>query len=164
VVRRLESRGYIDASLRTSAFSAVGMFILCVAIPFTPGEVGALCVAAGIMFFTGVPIGIVASALQHATPSRMQGVVASFYTFAAQLIGYGVGPTAVALFTDKVFMNPARVGFSMQIVMCMASLIAGWMLFSVLPHYRDVLAARADTAAAESGQEVSNLPVGPKHA
>lgn len=148
--RALEARGCIDAPLRTSALSAVGMLVACVAIPLVPGVVGALCVAATIMFFAGMPIGIVASALQQATPNRMQGVVASLYTFAAQLIGYGIGPTAVALFTDRIFMDPTMVGYSMQIVMCIASLIVVWMLFSVLPHYREVLGAEVLPAADSS--------------
>lgn len=140
VTRLLESRGYKDAGIRTSAFSMVGMFLFCAAIPFAPGPLGALIATAGTVFFFSLPTGIMAAAMQFGTPGRLRGVVASLYTFSAQFIGYGIGPTAIALVTDRGFGDPKMVGYSIGIVCCTASAIASWLMFSALPHYRQLLA------------------------
>ena len=77
--------------------------------------------------------------MQVGAPSRMRGVVGGFYTFFGQLIGFGLGPTAIALVTDRVFGNPKMVGYSIAIVCSIASAIAAWLIFSALPHYRRML-------------------------
>ncbi len=140
VARLLESRGHKDAGIRTAAFSMVGMFLFCAVIPFAPGPVGALAATAGAIFFFSLPTGVMAAAMQFGTPRRLRGVVASLYTFSAQFIGYGIGPTAIALVTDRVFGDPKMVGYSIGIVCCIASAIASWLMFSALPHYRRLLA------------------------
>lgn len=139
VARWLQRLGYEDAPLRTAAFGTLGMLISCAAIPLSPSGTGALTAAACVIFWNGFPIGCIAGATQIVTPSRVRGVVASLYTFFAQLIGYGIGPTAVALVTDKVFGDPKLVGYSLQIVTCAASLVAALLFFTVLRPYRELL-------------------------
>ncbi|VWB63040.1 MFS transporter [Burkholderia lata] len=41
-----------------------------------------------------------AATLQTVAPSRMRGIVGALYCFFAQLIGFGLGPTLIALVTD----------------------------------------------------------------
>lgn len=145
VAKWLERRGYSDPLLRTAMFGTAGMLLFCLAIPWAPGNVGALVVAAGMIFCCGFPTGVVAAATQHVTANRMQGIVASFYTFTAQLIGYGIGPTAIALVTDQIFHDPKMVGYSMEIVMSVASMLATVLLFTVLPHHRRIVGEMVDT-------------------
>jgi MFS family permease len=135
----LARRGYEDAGLRTAACSMVLMLFFCAAIPFAPGPNEALAAAAGTVFFFSLPTGLMAAAMQVGAPSRMRGVVGGFYTFFGQLIGFGLGPTAIALVTDRVFGNPKMVGYSIAIVCSIASAIAAWLIFSALPHYRRML-------------------------
>jgi MFS family permease len=157
VAQWLEKRGHRDALLRVAAFATIGMLLSCAAIPIASSAVGALGAAAGMIFWCGFPTGIIASATQLATPSRMRGVVASLYTFSAQLIGYGLGPTVVALFTDRVFADPKMVGYSLQIVMCTAATLAAFLLFSVLPHYRVILGGLAEPSTLESSVGTGNV-------
>ncbi len=100
VARWFVARGHVDGGLRAVSFSTLGMLACCAAIPIAPGTVGALTAVAGVIFFCGFPVAILASAIQIATPRGMRGVVAAFYSFSSQIIGYGIGPTAVALITD----------------------------------------------------------------
>ncbi|VBB16528.1 MFS transporter (pseudogene: C terminal fragment) [Burkholderia stabilis] len=86
------------------------------------------------------PTGCMAAALQLVAPSRMRGTVGALYSFFAQLIGFGLGPTLIALFTDRVFGNPKMVGDSIGIVCTIAAALAAWLLFGSLPHYRRLLA------------------------
>ena len=110
------------------------------------GILVALAVAGGMIFCCGFPTGILAAATQYATAGRMQGAVASLHSFISQLVGYGIGPTLIALLTDKVFHDPKMIGHSMQIVMSTAALIATAMLLSVRAHHDRFAAESADRA------------------
>ncbi|MET3823588.1 MFS family permease [Burkholderia sp. PvR073] len=140
VVRQFEKRGYEDASLRTASFAMIPMLLCCASIPFAPGANGALAAAAGTVFFFTLPTACMAAALQLVAPSRMRGMVGALYSFFAQLIGFGLGPTLIALVTDRVFGNPKMVGNSIGIVCAIAAALAAWLLFTALPHYRKLLA------------------------
>ncbi|VWB11240.1 MFS transporter [Burkholderia lata] len=140
ISRRLENRGYEDAPLRTAAISMIPMMICCASIPFAPGTQGALAAAAGTVFFFSLPTGCMAATLQNVAPSRMRGIVGALYSFFAQLIGFGLGPTLIALITDRVFGNPKMTGQSIGIVCTIAAALAAWLLFAALPPYRRLLA------------------------
>ncbi|MDR5752398.1 MULTISPECIES: MFS transporter [unclassified Caballeronia] len=140
LTRWLERRGYEDANLRAAALAMIPMLICCASIPFVPGSTGALAASAGIVFFFTLPTGCMAAALQVVAPSRMRGTVGALYSFVAQLIGFGAGPTLIALLTDRAFGDPKMVGYSIAIVCTIASALACLLLFTALPHYRRMLA------------------------
>lgn len=139
IAQWLIRKGRITTPLQVAAFATVGMFLCCLAIPYVPGHAGALAIGAAAIFFGCLPVAVLDAATQLATPNRMRGVVASLYTLSAQIISYGMGLTAIALVTDRVFGNPKMVGYSLQIVTCVASAIAGLLIFSVLRHHRRIL-------------------------
>jgi MFS family permease len=140
VAQQLERRGYEDAPLRTAALSMFPMLLCCACIPFASNATGVLAAAAGTVFFFSLPTGCMAAALQLVAPSRMRGAVGALYSFVAQLIGFGAGPTLIALLTDHVFHNPKMVGYSIAIVCTIASALAACLLLTALPHYRRLLA------------------------
>ncbi|KVQ62998.1 MFS transporter [Burkholderia territorii] len=142
IARLFERKGYHDASLRTAGFAMVAMFVFCALIPFAPTATGVFAAAAGAIFSFSLPIGTIAAATQLSTPRRLRGTAASLHTFLAQSIGFGIGPTAIALMTDKVFGDPKMVGYSLGIVSCVASATAAWLIFTALPHYRRMLEER----------------------
>jgi MFS transporter, Spinster family, sphingosine-1-phosphate transporter len=134
-----EKRGYTDAPLRTAAWSIIGAVFCCAVIPFAPDMSSALTVTAAAVFLYSLPTGVMAATLQLGTPNRMRGTIGALYSLCRQLIGFGLGPTSIALVTDKVFHDPNRVGYSIAIVCSIASIIASWLLFTALQHYRTLL-------------------------
>jgi hypothetical protein len=54
----------------------------------------------------------------------MRGQATAFYLLVVNLIGLGIGPTAVALVTDKVFHYDAAVRYSLTIVPVAAIVLA----------------------------------------
>lgn len=148
LARLLEQRGYRDGPLRAAAFSMLGSLAASAAIPFATTLTEALAVGFFVIMFCSLPTGIIAFATQLATPGRMRGIIASIYTLCAQIIGLGIGPSAVALTTDHVFKDPAKVGYSLQMVCGAASLIGFLLLMSNLRHYRAALDADAGVDAA----------------
>lgn len=135
----LERRGYIDAHIRAAAFACVGMFVACLFIPVPQDQRIVLAVAGAVTFCNSFPVGLMAHTLSVATPSRLRGFAAALYTFSAQLIGYAIGPTVIALLTDRVFGDPRMVGHSLQIVTSIAAVIAALMFFTVMPHFRQLV-------------------------
>ena len=65
-------------------------------------------------------------------PARMRGQVSAVYAFVINLIGLGLGPTAVAVFTDYVFHDDNMVGYSLLVVSVTAHLLAALILWTGL--------------------------------
>ena len=60
-------------------------------------------------------IGSGPATLQQVTPPAMRGVQHAVAVLAVNLIGLGLGPTVVALFSDRIFHDEARVGEALAI-------------------------------------------------
>jgi hypothetical protein len=78
-----------------------------------PGATGSAVLLAPVVFFGSVPFGLAPAAIQRMTPNPMRAQATAFYLFVINLVGMGLGPTAVALVTEKVFQDPGAVGRSL---------------------------------------------------
>lgn len=83
-----------------------------------------------IIFFTAFCFGPAIAALQAATPARLRGQVSALYLFAVNLTGIGLGGTLVALLSDQVFRDEARLGDAMAVVGSAALLLAVPLLWA----------------------------------
>jgi MFS family permease len=103
VAEWLHNKGYLDANLRLTA-AVVWMHIpLNVAMPFMPTPEGAIaCMIIGNVISVAV-IGAQNAAFLMITPNRMRGQTTALYLIMYTVIGYGLGPTVVALLTDFAF-------------------------------------------------------------
>jgi MFS family permease len=137
VARWLDERGYADASLRAAAISSVGILLSCLSIPYAPNAHVAMAINASIVFFCAFPTSLVAFTAQRVTTSRMRGIVGSLYGLTGLAVGYGIGPTLVALVTDWVFHDPKKVGLSLQLICSICALVVFYALVSNFRNYRD---------------------------
>ncbi|MEZ5459425.1 MAG: MFS transporter [Steroidobacteraceae bacterium] len=143
VGRWLAKRHPLDSPVRTALIAALCLLPVSAALPFAPSYATVLACAGLATFCFSLPQAMFASALQLATPNRMRGVVSSLWVFIASVAGLGVAPTLVALITDHVFRDPARVGASLGIVCGGAAAVASWLIWRALPHYRAALSTQA---------------------
>jgi MFS family permease len=81
------------------------------------------------IFVTSLPVGVAAAAIQEMMPNVMRGQASALYLFVINLIGLGLGPTAVALVTDYVFHNDNAVHYSLLIVGTIAHVGAALLLW-----------------------------------
>ncbi|MBY8825654.1 hypothetical protein [Sphingomonas colocasiae] len=65
-------------------------------------------------------------------------MASSLYILTITVIGLGVGPTAVALMTDYVFADPARVGESLAIVTLISAVLGTLLLWRGARGFRDM--------------------------
>ncbi|MGI9249277.1 MAG: spinster family MFS transporter [Woeseiaceae bacterium] len=118
---RYLARGYYDAYSRVILGSILCMMPFTVSLGFVQTPGAALTVLFIATFFSAFQGGISAGTLQLMTPNEIRGQAAAVYFLTANLIGFGLGPTIVASFTDFVFENDAAIGQSLALtagIMC----------------------------------------------
>lgn len=76
----------------------------------------ALAIASLVLFALGASTPTPPVALQVITPAPDRAQVSAAYLFVSGVMGIGLGATAVALVTDRVFHSEAQVGASMAVV------------------------------------------------
>jgi hypothetical protein len=81
-------------------------------------------------------------------PNRMRGQAVATYAVIANLIGLGIGPTAVALLTDGVFGDESMLRYSLVIVALACHLVASVALALSLRPFRESVAEIERAAAA----------------
>ncbi|MEP7272827.1 MAG: MFS transporter, partial [Acidobacteriota bacterium] len=134
----MTQRGFRDSSMR------VGLYVTLAWLPFSvyslvpSGNVAALLLIPAV-FLTSAPFGVAAAAVQQMMPSPMRGQASAIYLFVVNLVGLGLGPTAVAMTTDYVFRDEQAVRYSLFIVATFAHLVAAVLLWVGLKPYRDSL-------------------------
>lgn len=136
---RMRARGRGDANI------VVGLFALFFAVPFgvagMMASTGAMALAgiALFLFFTCMPWGCAAAAMQEITPNQLRGQISAIYLFFLNFIGLAFGPTLIAFFTDSVYGDDAAVGMSIATVMVIAAPVSALILMLARKPYREAL-------------------------
>ncbi|HLG98822.1 MAG TPA: MFS transporter [Bryobacteraceae bacterium] len=135
----VRARGTLQANM------LVGVFIALLWIPvhfllfLAPSATWAVVWLAPACVFAAAPFGIAPAAIQQMMPPAMRGQASAVYLFILNLIGLGLGPTAVAFFTQHVFGRDEAVNYSLLVVAVSASLLAAALLWAgVKPFLRSL--------------------------
>jgi MFS family permease len=143
MAERFAKAGHDDANLRVVIW-AMAINIPCViAMPLMPTAfLSVLMLALGV-FGASLLFGPQNAAIQVVTPGRMKGQVTAFILFGFNILGYGLGPTVTALFTDYVYRDEMQVGYALSTCYAILGPIAFVVMLSGLkPYGRAVAAAR----------------------
>jgi MFS family permease len=125
----LAARGRRDATIYVGFLVSLVWFPAGIAIYLMPDPALALVALAIAQFFTSAPFGIAPAAIQQCTPPRLRGQASAVYLFVINLIGLGLGPTAVALTTDFLFHDDLKVGHSLLTVTAAAHAVSCVLLW-----------------------------------
>jgi MFS family permease len=131
----LAGRGYRDANFRVAMIVAVAWLPTGILYPLVPSGTLSMILMAPTIFLVAAPFGIAPAAITQIMPNQMRGQAAAVYLFVNNLIGLGLGPTAVALVTDYVFRDDNMVRYSLLVVTVAAHLISGALWWIGLEHY-----------------------------
>ncbi|MEO8384425.1 MAG: MFS transporter [Betaproteobacteria bacterium] len=132
-------QGKTDAALRVGIVASAVAIVGGVYLLAGNGKLAAIFMVPAV-FALGMPFGAAPAAIVAIVPNQMRGQTAAVYLFIVNLIGLGVGPTAVALVTDYVFANDLALKWSMLIVGTVANLAAIALLSAGLKPYRETVA------------------------
>jgi len=143
LAEHLARKGHDDANLRVVIWSMAISFPFMAAAPLMPaGWLAATLTAIGT-FGVSLLFGPQNAAFQVVTPGRMKGQVTAVMLFGFNILGYGLGPTVTALFTDYLFRDEMQVGYALSTCYALLGPIAFLIMLSGLkPYARAVAIAR----------------------
>jgi MFS family permease len=133
---RIRAKGYKDANLRITIFGSLVLLPLGVAATLMPVDWMAVLLIVPVTFLWALPLGIGPAALQSITPNQMRAQISALYLLTINLVGLGLGPLSVALFTDYVFGDPSDVKYALSAVSAIGAPLCALLLWRGLPHYR----------------------------
>jgi MFS family permease len=132
---RWAAKGRKDAAMRVALLVAWVWIPTGTAYLLVPDPWVAMGLLIPTIFLSAAPFGIAPAAIMQVTPPRMRGQASSIYLFVINLIGLGIGPTAVAMVTDYVFHDDAMVGWSILVVAVLAHVFSTLLLWLGLKPY-----------------------------
>lgn len=139
----LTKKGVEDANMRLVLAGAIGAIPFSVLYPLMPTPEMALILHAVNSLVTVIGAGPGHAALQIITPNQMRGQVTALYFFVFNLIGFGLGPLIIALFTDFLFGSDQSLRYSMSIAAATLlpfSVVVLWL--GLKPYRRSVIQAK----------------------
>lgn len=101
--------GHQDAHFRILILALILGAPFALAYPLVGSPVLAIALMAGSIFFTNWIWGTAYAAVASATPNDLRGQATAIYLFAINLIGMGLGPTLVGLFTTHIFKDEQMI-------------------------------------------------------
>jgi spore maturation protein SpmA len=75
-------------------------------------------------------------AINQVTPNQYRAQISAVYLFVVNALGLGVGPTLVPFVNEHVFHDPAKIRYSLVIVVICSAVAAIALLLIVRPIYR----------------------------
>ena len=139
VADKMATRGYRDATMRVGFIVAIAWFPFGMLYPLVTNATLSILLLIPSAFLASAPFGVAPAAIQQIMPNEMRGQASAIYLFVINLIGLGIGPTAVALTTDYFFHNDNKVNLSLLIVCTIAHIVAGLLLWIGMKHFRESL-------------------------
>ncbi|MDB6083320.1 MAG: transporter, partial [Gammaproteobacteria bacterium] len=113
---RLTQSGRLDGLSVVGMGYAFGLLVCGALGPIVPLPWLSMALLALAGFFSLTWLGVNTSILQTVTPKHMRAQVSAIHLFITNIIGLGLGPTAIAASTDYIFKRDQAVGFSLALV------------------------------------------------
>jgi MFS family permease len=144
MAERLAKRGLADANWRVVLVATISVVPFSILFPLMPTASWALGLMAINTFLGSLGPGPQNAALQTITPNPMRGQVTALFLVVFNLIGFGLGPTFVALLTDYVFGAESLLPYSMALTSAILGPIAVWVVWRGLrPYGESVMRAQS---------------------
>lgn len=125
----LRRRGDPRAAMTAALAGAALLFPFPLVATTTGSATLSLALFAPIAFLSAFCFGPAVVALQLATPPALRARVSALYLLVVNLTGIGLGGTAVALVSDRLLADEARLGDAMALVAIVALLLATPLLW-----------------------------------
>lgn len=139
----MHARGKTDANARLTAMSYWIAVPLCILAFLMPTPYAALALLLINSVISIAVVGSMNAAMLVVTPSRMRGQMTALYLVMYNVIGYGAGPTVVALVTDYLFGREDALYLSLALVAAVLTPLSAFIYMLVLKPYREAMAAGA---------------------
>lgn len=112
----LRRSGREDANVRAAIYALLIVLPCDLLIPNVGNPYVSLALMAPANFCTMLCFGLATPALPLVVPASMRSKTVALYLLGGNLVGAGLGPVIIPLFTDYVFRDPAALRYSLTIV------------------------------------------------
>ena len=129
---------YLRQRGRGNATLFVGVLIGLISVPVScllylaPSATWACVWLVPACALAAAPFGIAPAAIQQMMPASMRGQASGVYLFSINIIGLGIGPTAVGALTQYAFRSDDAVRYSLVIVTSLACVLGAAVLCAAL--------------------------------
>jgi MFS family permease len=142
LAERFARAGRDDANLRVVFLSKILALPFGVLFPLMPASYLAVTVSTIGLFFLSWNSAPLNAALQVITPNQMRGQITALFLFIFNVIGFGLGPLMVALFTDYVFQAESQISYSLLLTSLILGPLGTFVIWlGMKPYGRSVAAA-----------------------
>lgn len=133
----LSRRGYEDANLRVVLIGSLAIGPCALLFPQLADARAALALYVLYTFLAYLSPGPQNAALQIITPNQMRAQITALFIFIFNLVGFGIGPTFVAVFTDYVLGGPEQLRHSLSVAGIVLAPLAALATWVGLAPYRE---------------------------
>ncbi len=131
-------RGILDGRLRVGLLGGIGC-LLAVVLPLLPRAEWALLMVFIPSFALAAPFGAATAAIQEIMPNQVRALASSIFLFILNLIGIGLGPTSVAVFTDYIFRDEQDIRYSLVLLYLIGGAMTLLLTYLALKPYRQAI-------------------------
>ena len=114
LAERFQKQGHDDANLRVVVWTILLLIPGQVALPLMPTPELAVALSAVNGFIAAWVLGPQNAAIQVVTPNEMRGQITALALFIFNVVGFGLGPTVIAVFTEYVFGSDAMLRYALS--------------------------------------------------
>ncbi|HYD51297.1 MAG TPA: MFS transporter, partial [Gemmatimonadaceae bacterium] len=109
-------RGRTDGPLLVGMIGALGMLVSATAYPLVPSVTLVVALLVPVNLFAALPWGAASAAAAEVMPASLRAQGSALYFFLLSLISGVLGPTAVAVVTQRVFGGDAQLRYGLAVV------------------------------------------------
>ena len=133
----LRGKGYKDAPVRTAMFTSLLALPPIALAPFMESIIISWVFIAFYLFFISsfAPLGLLA--VSGVSSGRVKGQLTAIYAFLIMVFGLSIGPQLTAFFSDFVFQDASRLGWSISLTAILVLPLSALFFWFSLPRYRD---------------------------
>jgi MFS family permease len=151
----LARRGRTDSKFLVSMGAAVLCAMAAAVVAMSPSAAVMIIALAVFAFFGTFSLPLAPGALQEIMPNDMRGQATAVYVGVTNLVAGGLAATAVALITDYVFHDKAKIHIAFGMVGFTVSALAVVVLGLTLKAFRTSVAQLAAEAAATKDERAA---------
>lgn len=134
---RLVRSGRSDGPLLVGALGALGMIASAGLYPLVGSATVAAALLVPVNLFAALPWGPANAAMAEIMPERMRGQGAALMLLVVNLVSGALGPTAVALATDRLFGGPTGLRYALALTTTVGMVLAATLLLAARKPYRE---------------------------
>ena len=109
---KLKNKGISNGRVRVGVIAGIAG-ISCLFIPLINDPYWVLAAVFLPSFFLASPMGASTTAIQELMPNQVRALASAIFLFIINMIGMGLGPSIVAIFTDYVFQDEKAIRYSL---------------------------------------------------